>query len=266
MSEIRYNPLDESPVRYQDGSPIPRILQGTANPLLAPFSDDDPPSTRTEGPYGMLHIVHKAMVYTKIPAPQGWDQTVCDHLALLGDGTACFVPGSELVLVDDEGTKDTLSRELQGEANYFALHTTPLLLDYGRWERGMGTRVVVQNETATAVVPYWASTPYEMLVIPTRRTFSALDEMRQQEEEQFIALCRLAASRLDALAGGPSLRLECLHQHHTNGHMVHMHLIPTIENQMHFPFEYGILSMYSCVISPEAAARALREGRYGESQ
>jgi UDPglucose--hexose-1-phosphate uridylyltransferase len=42
-----------------------------------------------------------------------------------------------------------------------------LLLDYARTEAERGDRVVVRNKNWTAVVPWWAVWPYEILLIKT---------------------------------------------------------------------------------------------------
>lgn len=265
MSEIRYNPLDGKPVRYLDAFPIPRIEMRQAVPSTLPYSDDELPGEITKGPYGMLKTERKGTVFTKIPASDGFDREVCDRLALLGDGTTFLLSGSGEALVDEQGGKSVLSAEIRYESDYYAVHTTPLLLDYARWEKGMDERVLACNGTAVALVPYWAASPYELLVLPTKRTFGALDQMKETETEDFIAMCGEAVSRFDALCGGKAMYFACIHQNHTDGHMVHMHFIPSVTNRVQFPDEYAILSMRSCVLRPESAAKALREGIYGQS-
>lgn len=49
---------------------------------------------------------------------------------------------------------------------YAAAHGSPLLLDYARLERQRGERLVYENATWVAVVPFWAVWPFETLILP----------------------------------------------------------------------------------------------------
>ncbi len=57
-------------------------------------------------------------------------------------------------------------REDETQAGYFAEHGTPMLLDYATREAADGDRTVAMNDDWIAVVPYWATWPYEVLLLP----------------------------------------------------------------------------------------------------
>jgi UDPglucose--hexose-1-phosphate uridylyltransferase len=59
---------------------------------------------------------------------------------------------------------------------YLDAYKQPLLLDYERRERAAGDRVVCGNDSFTAVVPFWASWPFEILLLP-RRPVTRLPEL-----------------------------------------------------------------------------------------
>jgi UDPglucose--hexose-1-phosphate uridylyltransferase len=59
------------------------------------------------------------------------------------------------------------AREDGTQAAYARLHGRPLLLDYTEQEEG-GPRIVLEDPDWLVVVPFWASWPYETLVIPRR--------------------------------------------------------------------------------------------------
>jgi len=63
-------------------------------------------------------------------------------------------------------------REHDCQQRYAAAHSSLLLLDYLEEERGRRERLIVQNEHWTALVPYWAVWPYEVL-FSRINTFSA---------------------------------------------------------------------------------------------
>jgi UDPglucose--hexose-1-phosphate uridylyltransferase len=74
---------------------------------------------------------------------------------------------------------------------YFAEHGKPLLLDYAEREATAGERTVVETEHWMVVVPYWASWPFETLVLP-RFPVKRLEELNEaQRADLALALQRL---------------------------------------------------------------------------
>jgi len=69
-------------------------------------------------------------------------------------------------------------REDQSQAAYLDQHGSRLLLDYAEREAKEGERVVVENADWMAVVPYWATWPFETLLLPKRdvRRLEDLDD------------------------------------------------------------------------------------------
>jgi len=68
------------------------------------------------------------------------------------------------------------------QRSYLDAHGSALLADYANRERALGERVVYQNDSFLAVVPFWAAWPFETLLLPRRRvarlTDLALEERR----------------------------------------------------------------------------------------
>jgi UDPglucose--hexose-1-phosphate uridylyltransferase len=71
-------------------------------------------------------------------------------------------------------------REMAMQRNYFERHGRPLLLDYVAKETATASRVLVDDEHWLSVVPYWATWPYETLLVP-RRAVQAPDELNAGE-------------------------------------------------------------------------------------
>ncbi|CAN5838487.1 galactose-1-phosphate uridylyltransferase [soil metagenome] len=92
-----------------------------------------------------------------------------------------------------------VEREDERQRAYRAEHGRPLLLDYARAERERGERVVVQNEHWLAVVPYWATWPFELLIMPARRQIGRLPDLTAEERDALADLMRRAFTRLDNL-------------------------------------------------------------------
>ncbi len=67
----------------------------------------------------------------------------------------------------------------------------PLLVEYAEQERRAQERVVVENEHWLALVPFWATWPYEMLLLP-RRHVARLPDLEPRERDALAdALARL---------------------------------------------------------------------------
>jgi UDPglucose--hexose-1-phosphate uridylyltransferase len=58
------------------------------------------------------------------------------------------------------------AREDAQQRAYTAHHSSRLLIDYLERELREGTRVVVQNDAWVALVPFWATWPFELLLLP----------------------------------------------------------------------------------------------------
>jgi UDPglucose--hexose-1-phosphate uridylyltransferase len=88
--------------------------------------------------------------------------------------------------------------EARSQAAYLAEHGRPLLLDYVERELADGARIVVNTEHWIAVVPYWASWPFETLLMPKTHVLHLTSLSSQQEADLAVALKRLT-TRYDNL-------------------------------------------------------------------
>ena len=77
---------------------------------------------------------------------------------------------------------DEVVLEDEHQRAYFARTGRPLLLDYAQHEAADGARTVVETAHWLAVVPYWASWPFETLLLPkaaaSRLTSMSADQTR----------------------------------------------------------------------------------------
>jgi UDPglucose--hexose-1-phosphate uridylyltransferase len=92
-----------------------------------------------------------------------------------------------------------VAREDRNQRAYHAKHGRPLLLDYVREELRRGDRVVLENEDWAALVPYWATWPFELLLLPTRRHVARLETLEASERDSLADLMKRAFTRLDNL-------------------------------------------------------------------
>jgi UDPglucose--hexose-1-phosphate uridylyltransferase len=88
--------------------------------------------------------------------------------------------------------EDRMQRE------YFAQQGTPMLLDYVEREASSGERTVVQTAHWLAVVPYWASWPFEILLLP-RFAVRRLEELTQPQRADLALALKQLTIRYDNL-------------------------------------------------------------------
>jgi UDPglucose--hexose-1-phosphate uridylyltransferase len=93
---------------------------------------------------------------------------------------------------------DLPATEDQQQREYFAEHGRALLLDYVEREAADGERVVVSTEHWLAVVPYWASWPFETLLLPRFAVRRIEDLTAETRADLALALKRLT-TRYDNL-------------------------------------------------------------------
>ncbi len=93
---------------------------------------------------------------------------------------------------------DEVAVEEQPQREYYDLHDTPLLLDVARQELDRNERVVVATEHWLAVVPYWASWPFETLLLP-RFAVQRLPDLNDAQREDLAQAIRELTTRYDNL-------------------------------------------------------------------
>jgi UDPglucose--hexose-1-phosphate uridylyltransferase len=166
---------------------------------------------------------------------------------------------------------DTLPEEAALEdrcqADYLRQHDSPLLVDYARREEELQERVVVANEDWLAVVPYWATWPFETLLLPRRRHVVRLAALTGGERDQLADVLKRLLTRYDNLFaasfpysmgwhGAP------FHQRDVDHWQLHAHFYPPLLRSAtvkKFMVGYEMLGEPQRDLTPEQAATQLRE-------
>jgi UDPglucose--hexose-1-phosphate uridylyltransferase len=149
---------------------------------------------------------------------------------------------------------------------YHATHARCLLCDYVQLEISAGERVVLENKSFVAVVPFWAVWPFETLVISKRhvRDIADLDDLERNDLAD--VLNRLTAT-YDGVFGTPFPYTMGFHQQPCNTAAnpvwhLHAHFYPPLLRSAtvrKFMVGYEMLGMPQRDITPESAAERLRE-------
>ncbi len=89
-------------------------------------------------------------------------------------------------------------REDAAQRDYFQAHGENLLVSYAALESADGARTVVENDHWIAVVPFWATWPYETLLLP-KRAVDRLPSLKSEERDALAAILKALCTRYDNL-------------------------------------------------------------------
>ena len=152
------------------------------------------------------------------------------------------------------------------DKNQFDYHQTngrSLLVDYAEHEAKDGTRVIVENEDWMALVPFWATWPFETLVLP-RRPVSRIPELSTDQRNGLAEVLSGLLIRYDNLFERPFPYSMGWHgapaSTEAQHWQLHAHFYPPLLSgtMRKFMVGYEMLAEGQRDITPEDAARALQ--------
>ncbi len=154
------------------------------------------------------------------------------------------------------------------QATYFKRTQSVLLLDYLARELADGERIVDLNEDWVLLVPFWATWPFETLLLP-RHPVQSLSQLQPDQQASLADITLSFLGRYDRLFnvsmpysmgwhGAP-----CLKPAHQQPHWhLHAHYYPPLLRSAtvrKFLVGYEMLAQPQRDISPEQAAQRLRD-------
>jgi UDPglucose--hexose-1-phosphate uridylyltransferase len=157
-------------------------------------------------------------------------------------------------------------KEERQQLAYYRSEKSPLLIDYLKQELDQDARIVLQNQGWVALVPYWATWPFEILLLPRRR-ISRLPDLLASERTSLAEILKLLLIRYDNLFevsfpysmgwhGAPYRADESDHW------QLHAHFYPPLLRSAtvkKFMVGYEMLAEAQRDLTPEQAAKTLRE-------
>lgn len=90
------------------------------------------------------------------------------------------------------------AKEAVRQADYFARHGRPLLADYLALEEAAAERIVCANQEWVALVPFWATWPFETMLLP-RRPAATLPELDEPARDGLADILKRLITRYDNL-------------------------------------------------------------------
>lgn len=162
---------------------------------------------------------------------------------------------------------DEPARELETQTRYWEEHHHCLLCDYMDEEKKAGLqRLVAENDHFVAYVPFWATWPFEILLI-SRRHISQLPDLTVAEVTGLADILKKITTRYDNLFETPFPYSMGFHQapKHPDiqpGWHLHAHFFPPLLRSAtvrKFMVGFEMLAMPQRDLTPETAAERLGE-------
>jgi UDPglucose--hexose-1-phosphate uridylyltransferase len=182
-----------------------------------------------------------------------------------GDMMGASNPHPHGQIWSNETLPNEVAKEQAALSEYLGRNRRCLLCDYVDIERESGERIVAANRHFTAVVPFWAVWPFEMLVVPARHVAS-IGEFDHTERDALAGILSQVTVRYDNLFTTSFPYTMGFHQRPTDGEAhpewhFHAHFYPPLLRSAtvrKFMVGYEMLATPQRDITPETAAARLR--------
>lgn len=159
-----------------------------------------------------------------------------------------------------------VEQEQEAQRNYFIAHGKPVLLDYLAEELRQGARIIEENAHWVMLVPYWATWPFELLLVP-RRPVLRLPGLTGEERQSLADIMKRSLTRYDNLfetsfpysMGWHGAPLDDAKYDHWQ---LHAHFYPPLLRSAtvkKFMVGYEMLAEPQRDLTPEQAAQRLRD-------
>ncbi len=157
------------------------------------------------------------------------------------------------------------AKELLNQAEHYATHSQPLLHEYLQQELAAGERVLFSNDCFTALVPFWAVWPFEVLVI-AHGDATTLPQLKPAERRDLAHIMQQVTTAYDNLFQVSFPYSMGFHQAPFDGSphpewTLHAHFYPPLLRSAtvrKFMVGFELLAQPQRDITPELAAERLR--------
>jgi len=182
-----------------------------------------------------------------------------------GEMMGCSNPHPHCQIWASGALPNEVAKEQAGQAAWLRGKASCLLCDYLALERRDGRRLVCENSSFAALVPFWAIWPFEVMVL-AKRHLGALEELEEAERDGLADILRRITRRYDNLFQTPFPYSFGFHQKPADGAAhpewhLHAHFLPPLLRSAtvrKFMVGYELLAMPQRDITPESAASRLR--------
>ena len=176
----------------------------------------------------------------------------------------CSNPHPHCQIWAGETLPNEWAKEQAAQSEYRSKHGGCLLCDYLVSE-AKGERLVCENDSFAALVPFWAIWPFEVLLV-SRRHVASIDQLAGAEKNDLADILKQITTRYDNLFEISFPYTMGFHQRPTDGDAheewhLHAHYYPPLLRSAtvkKFMVGYEMLATPQRDITPESAAERLR--------
>jgi len=141
-----------------------------------------------------------------------------------------------------------------------------MLCDYLKLEQNEKERIIFENASFSALVPFWASWPFEVMILP-KNHLTSIDEMNLSQKKDMADTIQRIGIRYDNLFSTSFPYSMGIHQKPTDGQVhkewhFHIHYYPPLlrsSTVRKFMVGYEMLGTPQRDLTVEAAAKKLRD-------
>jgi len=158
------------------------------------------------------------------------------------------------------------AKELKQFIGYYRKNNQSLLSDYLKLELRLKERIVYENSLFVVLVPFWATWPFETIIVSKKKLANLLS-FKSAEIKEFADAIKTITVKYDNLFKTSFPYSSGIHQAPTDGKQheewhFHMHFYPPLLRSAlvkKYMVGYEMLAEPQRDISPEASAEALRK-------
>jgi UDPglucose--hexose-1-phosphate uridylyltransferase len=159
---------------------------------------------------------------------------------------------------------EPLKKQLS-QRKYFEEHGRTMLSDYVQFELRLNERIVIENEYFVALVPFWATWPFETMIIP-KRSMADITLMNSEEVASYASIMKELTVKYDNLFEVSFPYSAGIHQAPTDAenhdewhwHMVFYPPLLRSASVKKFMVGYEMLANPQRDITPEYSAETLK--------
>lgn len=182
-----------------------------------------------------------------------------------GSIMGCSNPHPHSQIWAQEHVPVEVSKELYFQKLYFEKHNKTLLSDYLKSEIEKDERVICQNPSFAALIPFWAIWPFETLVI-SKRAIQNITELSENEKSDLADIYIQLTTRYDNLFNISFPYSMGFHQAPTDGKSypefhLHLHFYPPLlrsSTVKKFMVGYEMMANPQRDMTPEQCAAVLK--------
>ena len=183
-----------------------------------------------------------------------------------GSMMGCSNPHPHGQIWAQESIPNESLKKMVSQKKYWEKNQRSLLTDYLKEELHQNTRVIFENTSFAAIVPYWAIWPFETILIP-KRAVTAISELSDAEIKDFADAYQRMAILFDKLFETAAPYSAGIHQAPTDGtahpyYQMHMVFYPPLLRSAtvkKFMVGYEMLGEPQRDLTPETCAKMLKK-------